>query len=317
VVRPTVDLLEQIIFGEAILRERGELSAKHDRFWQQMLELPRTLGSLVKTPECTEFTAVYYADGIAPETLNLFPRIQDYANVPYLHVAAALLISFMADGDTALQVLQNAKPKLHIKDHFFLMTIAQLSYYQGKPGEMSGLYFGQLNELRHAARSRIELLESAGEKCSADGGLLCRQQISEFGATNAATYFLAEDLARGSEYAIPYAARLQEYAEEIKRWTDELDKLGAKKSGFYSFVQSEKYTCLDTYAYAELVLEARKRNPDHDLIKKKVVPIFRKVVEHFRENVDNEPHIDRSSPMLVQLRIAQEHLASAVAFVGE
>jgi hypothetical protein len=42
---------------------------------------------------------------------------------------------------------------------------------------------------------------------------------------------------------------------------------------------------LDTYAYATLVLEASKPNPDYDLIKKDVVDVLRGVVEHREEEI--------------------------------
>jgi hypothetical protein len=331
-ITPTADLLEQIILGEDVLRDRGKLEEKHDEFWQQITKLPEIIHSRVGIPECI---GIYSDFKTAQDLKTLFPRFHDYKNVPYLHVTAAYLISFAGDGDKAMLVLQKAndlqkadgQPVLDFKDFTFLYLIGRLSYYQGRVGDISGSYFGFFNELRAATRSRIDNLERAKEECgnAEPPDPLCFAQIYEVVAKNLAAYYVAEDLARGNAYAKNYTARVHEYAEEIKSLAGELDKGGFRKNAFYTYLQGDKYGMLDTYAYATLVLEASKPNPDYDLIKKDVVDVLRGVVEHREEEIvkkfkglsqaDRYLQVDRYQ--LAQLRISQAHLASARELVGE
>ena len=327
-ITPSAELLEQIIFGEAKLGEK--LEEKHEQFWQYLTKLPEIIHSRVGISDCYAVPLVSH-DMETPKDLKALSRkFQDYNNVPYLHVAAALLISFTGDSDNALRVLQKAKdlqradgrPALDFKDFTFLYLMARLSYYQSRPGDMSNLYLGSLNEMRDLARSRIKILEQAKEQCEMDSsprGInlspLCFAQIYEVVATNLTAWFLSEDLARGNEYAKNYTAQLQEDAEEIKRLLDELHKHGPNKNSFYSYLQNDEDGLLDTYAYAKLVLESRKPNPDYDLIKKEVIGVLRKVIGHREEKIKNSPQIDRYE--LGQLKVSQAHLASAQDLAGE
>jgi hypothetical protein len=148
--------------------------------------------------------------------------------------------------------------------------------------------------------------------------LLCREQEAELLAINSAAYYIAEDLGRGNEYAIPYITQLQEYAEDIKRLVDlvdSLDKRVIQTNPFYSFVEGLKYSLLDTYAYATLVLEARKPNPDYDMLKKKVVPELKRVVGNMEDAIKRRSRIEKID--LVELKVARTHLASALELAGE
>jgi hypothetical protein len=261
-----------------------------------------------------------------PQDLKaLFPRFQDYKNVPYLHAAAALLISFVGDNDAALRVLQKAndlrkadgQPVLDFKDFTFLFVIAQLSYHQqGRVGDIWSSYFGLLDELRSAARSRIRNLERAKEECGTTLDLLCFAQIYKVVAINTAAFYVAQDLARGNEYAKNYTARLQENTEEIKRLVSESDRRDSKRNAFYDYIQADKYSLLDTYAFARLVLEGGKPYPDNELIKIETIGVLKKVIEHREEQIiKTRPQIDRF--VLSQLKISREHLKQAQELVGE
>lgn len=303
-VRPTASLGEQIIFGEGALSD-AELVDRNQKFWQSLIDLPRQIRSLVNSKDCN-----------CTPTLARSLSFQENKNVPYLYVTAALLTSFMADDDEALRILQRAKDSsLYIKDYFFLYMIARLFYYTGKPGEIADSYFGPLNEMYSMARTRIDTLQRANQKCVKDVDLLCREQRAEVIAIDAITYYIAEDLARGSKDVTSYVARLKEFAGELKRIADEADNDTSNSNDYYSFVRGEKYRYLDTYAYAALILEAQKSNPDYDLIRRKVVGSLEEVVENVSAKDARSARIDRAN--LAQLRIFQAHLASAKSLVGE
>jgi hypothetical protein len=311
IISPTAELLEQIIFAEDVLDQRGE-QAKHDQFWQLVMTMPDKVQSRVRIPECT-----------APRDIKNFPTFQKYQNLPYLHAAAALFISFMGDGDKALQVLQkasdlykpNGQPVLDFKDYTFLLAMGHLSYFQGRSSKVTS-YFDPFNEMRAIARSRIEQLERKRE-CEADLSPICYAQIYEIVALNQAAYYLAEDLARGNEEAKGYTARIGEYAREIKHVVDEVDNHTAKSNYFYgSYVKPDMYALLDTYAYATLVVEAEKPNPDYGLIRKEVIDVLKRVVEHVEEQIPK--HSSKIDALdIAQLKIIQAHLASARQLVGE
>lgn len=302
-VKPTAGLGEQIIFGEGAL-SKAELIDRNQKFWNGLVGLPGQIRSLVNTKDCTT------------PTLTEFPSFQNNKNVPYLYVTAALLSSFLADDDKALRILQKAKDSnLIIKDYFFLYMIARLFYYTGKPGDIADSYFGPLNEMYSTARSRIDSLQRANQKCVKEVDLLCREQKAEVIAIDAITYYIAEDLARGSKDVTSYVARLKEYAGELKRITDEAGNHTSSSNDYYTYVRGEKYRYLDTYAYAVLILEAQKSNPDYDLIRRKVVGSLEEVVENVSAKDARSAKIDRAN--LAQLRIFQAHLASAKSLVGE
>ena len=145
--------------------------------------------------------------------------------------------------------------------------------------------------------------------------LLCREQIYEIISANLMANFLAEDLARGNEYANDYTARLKENIDEIKRVLDEIDKGGAAKSAFYSYVETAQDSLLDTYAFGTLVLEAQRPNPDYDRINKEVVPNLTKVLEHLEGSIAKKPQVDRAD--FAELRVVQAHLASARELMGQ
>ncbi|HLH98828.1 MAG TPA: hypothetical protein VKW08_27265 [Xanthobacteraceae bacterium] len=313
-IRPTAELLEQILFNKDI-EKNGELSATHDRLWQGVIDLPRKIAPYVHDRTCESVPSVYYVDGIVPNAVSYFPRIQDYRTLPYLYVAAAYFLSFMGDDDKARKLLREADSELDFKDYGFLWAIGRLNYYEGKPGDISKLYFGPLDEIRQRARSHIAVLSRARQQCAKEDDLLCREQVAEYLAINDGAYFLAEDVARGSSYAIPYTGQLAEYAQQIKLVMDEVDERKAAKNPFYDYVETDRYSLGDTYAFAVLVLEARKANPDYDMIRNKVVAELERDVEHIEESFKNAQEVDKSGR--VALKTVRAHSAAALELAGE
>jgi hypothetical protein len=222
------------------------------------------------------------------------------------------MTGFLADNDKALRILEKAQ-STHHKDYYFLYLMGRLRYYQGKPGDIIGLYLGPLVEMRRMAETHIATLENAKQTCAEDTQLLCYEKTAKLSATNLATYYIAEDLARDNPYAIPYEARLHDYADEIKAILDASDK--ASKDPFNVYVQNGRYDFLDTYAYAMLVIEARKPNPDYDVIRKTLVPMLKSIVGYRREKISRAPQSTRRD--VAQLRTSEAHLASALDLGGE
>jgi hypothetical protein len=323
-LRPTADALERIIFAEKNLTDSHELTASNVQFWQLVMELPSVVASSVREPECIGVPATQFTDGPAGAP-DLFPEIKDYQNVPYLHVAAALLITFMGDNDKALRILQTAEPKLDFKDYYFLQLKGRLSYYNGKPGDIRQTYLGPLDEMRSMARSHIDTLEKKSQECKSPDITIpiCRELYAELQAKNYIAYFIAEDLARGSDYVGPYIARLLEYGEDMRRIIDEPVSNSTRHKGFYQILGQGlykrylpiRYALLDTYAYAMLVVEARKPNPDYELIRTKVIPKLRETSDTLKSLYENEAKIERTR--LYWVRVGEVHLESAREFVGE
>jgi hypothetical protein len=310
-IRPTTDLLEQILFDGPQSRQLDE---KQKEFWNSIADLPKKIRkganpqAILSDPVCSDVPKMYWEESVSDrETLS--PKFGHFKNVPYLYVTAAWLISFMNDRDKALRVLQNAQPMLDYEDFNFQYTSALLSYYQGKPGDLSKLYLGHLDDLRKNSLERIRRLEAGKQKCESPTSLPCRERIYELVGTNMAAYFLAEDLARDSVYVKPHVAQLQEFAEEIKHVVGELDAHKLPSNGFDWYVQRNKETFLDTYAYATLVVEAQKPNLDCDLIRKEVVRRLERVVENIGNKTASQTQIDKID--LSDFRAARAHLEAA------
>jgi hypothetical protein len=177
-------------------------------------------------------------------------------------------------------------------------------------------------------------LEAGKEKCGADDSPLCFAQIYQLVAENLTAYYLAEDLARGNDYAKSYRATIAEYTERIKRIVDDSDTrdsvLGRLRSyllplpdgnnQFDAYISSDKDGFLDTYAFATLALEATKPMPDYDRIKREVSDVLKRVVERNRRHLTDALK-DGDSSAIVRLasalKTAQSHLTSAQGLIGE
>jgi hypothetical protein len=266
-------------------------------------------------------------------TLPSLPCIRDHTikSPPYLYVTGALLISFAGDSAQALRVLDEAhrlpgfSGDFDFDDLIYLWLVARLRYYnhQNQTGPIWNTYLHPLVTIRNAARDRIQIIEKAKvpikctDKDTVSTNLLCRHKFAEVAATNLAAFYISEDLVRGNEHANLYRTELQEYAEEIKRAVDEAEKLGPSKDGFYRKVLEDKYIYLDTYAYAMLVLEASKPNPDYDVTMKKIIHTLETVVGGFEDRLRDQPQQDQDRDQLGTWRLAQAHLLSAREFAGE
>jgi hypothetical protein len=151
---PAVGNLEQIIFGEEAVSNDYKLDeTMHHNFWDSVThlreEVIRKVPLASKIPEC---------DASVPTDADKLPSYGEYKHLPYLHAAAALLISFMGDSATALEVLHRAyeekqdnKPVLEFRDYRFLFVMGKLAFFQGNPNDVS-LYYDPLNEMWNLAR---------------------------------------------------------------------------------------------------------------------------------------------------------------------
>jgi hypothetical protein len=142
---------------------------------------------------------------------------------------------------------------------------------------------------------------------------LLRHWNAELSATNQLTYYLAEDLARNSAYALPYIGRIEEFSGWLKRATDVGTQSDAQTK-YYAVDDDYKYYLRDTYLYADMVLEARKANPSVDHFKK-LKHDFEQIVEHVEESKADVPNLRKVDLTLV--KIAHAHYASARDLAGE
>jgi hypothetical protein len=340
-VRPLANIAEQVVLSENLAHDRQQLEDTNRKFWLGVIGLPNKLGLETNTPDCHVIPhpcgdAIVCLDDYPIDMKVVFPLVQDYKDLPYLYVATALLISFTADDDRALQVLEKVDDAENADgttcsagsdancDYVYLWILAMLNYYQGRPGDIWHAYLEPLDRLVKVARSRIEFLQSTGQRCQRDSDRLCRQQIAELTARNLAAYFIAEDAARGYADAKQHLTQLQEDTEEIKRLVDRSDEhlRNLDQNPLDKELQDARDNYLDTYAFATLVIEAQKPDPDYNLIRSKVIPTLNRAIHHFEADTElkehgapQERHIDRDT--LAQWRTMQEHLAAAQEFVGE
>jgi hypothetical protein len=209
---PTVDHLEQIVFGEQRSPIDQLVEEKmHDDFWQSVTQLPEDI--IREIPLASNIREC----GTKMPLIATLPYYREFKHLPYLHAAAALLISFMGDTDKALDVLQRAYKEdngqmLEFKDYRFLYVMGKLAFSQGDNDVK--LYYNPLNEMWKLATDHEINFRSKNAQCSADPkkiSPLCYAQIYQVVAADLAAYYLAEDLARGNQRAARYKSRIKEF----------------------------------------------------------------------------------------------------------
>jgi hypothetical protein len=341
-IRPMADNLTQLVFSE----NNPNTSEQHEAFWIQLQALPEHVKYFIKGDQaksCLEASMNYNKCLQQPESVtdfpcgpmakkyhnsnSMYPKIGEYTNLPYLYVAASYLFSFMTDDDAALRVLRKAehnvgpdqRPALAFKDYGFMFSVARLTYYLGKPGSLEDSYFSYLNLARERAAERIDEVKGKLSSCANKD---CKDQLEsyishnwnyELQAINDLTYFLAEDLARDSPFALPYKGRAEEYAAQLERIvTNSVNRTAPDK--YQYLVKGDEYYLMDSYVYMKMVLEARKSNPDVEKFKS-FKREFQKIVERLEESAGKLPNVKKSD--LTTLRIARAHLASARELSGE
>jgi hypothetical protein len=214
-------------------------------------------------------------------------------------------MSFMTDNDLALRILRRAEKSLVFKDYGSLLYSANLRYFQGHL-ETELPYFSYLDGLMLVAREHQQTINRAENRCSATNSckvletaiksLRERARRAELQAINVAAYYIAEDLARDVKAAVSFQPLLEEYASEIYK------AIQLKED------EANKHAYLDTYAYASLVLEARKVSPDVEKFKR-LTFILEGVVANLELELMRSPPSSRID--LTELNIARTHLATA------
>ena len=336
---PVADNASRLIFAQ----NNYQAAQQHREFWRLLESLPERVRPFLKAEEekaCLS-AADNYRDCLkditkypvcVPAALkfiradDIYPHFGDFGQVPYLHVAAALLFAFVNDEDVAYRILQDADHgaetwSLHVKykDFAFLQLAGKMSYYIGRPVPLENSYYGYFEQMRTDAAERILMAEKKLELCT---DAACRNDLNPvlkrhwdvlLDATNDLTFFLAEDVARHSPYAERFLARAEEYGE----WLEAAVKKGTKQDArtkYYAIKDEDKYYYIDTYDYLKLVLEARKSSPDVAVFKK-LKREFEQVVEHVEAQVARNPHLPKIYGALG--KAARSHLDSARELAGE
>ena len=321
-LRPLVDNVTTILLvDEQIVQSAdppGKVASVQDsrreKFWADLQLIPELFSEYLgtKREECLAIPSKYAEKTKSIDRKIAFPDVRDYKNVSPLYVAALHFMTFETDGDTALRILQKVEKRPDfLKDYSFLWLAAKLSYVQGRPGDIGISYFGYLEEMRRVARQRQDKIAELKQICSITKcaeelrlwieRLSIRERRAELLAMNSSAYYVAEDLARDLKSAASYQAKAKQYAEEIHKAIKNKEVTG------------DKYNFLDTYAYATMVLEARKSNPDVNKFKK-MAEILEEVVESYEIAYKDTP-VDKFD--LTELKIVRAHLASARELAGE
>lgn len=321
----SVERLEQIIFAEETFPSDEKPDNDMDReFWGAVTQLPQDI--MNKMPVSLASKIKQCSAYVPPTNLDKLAHYREYKDLPYLHAAAALLVSFMGDTDKALEVLQRAaadkqgdKQVLAFKDYRFLFVMSKLAFVQGNPSDVN-LYYDPLYEMWKLARDRKVNLQSINAQCGADKhkiSAFCYAQIYQIAAANLAAYYLAEDLARGNRRAAGYKSRIKEFAASLDAAVKDLDSRGSNDQ-YYSYLRGARYDLLDTYAYATLVLEATKHSPDYDLIRREALDVLESVAEHREQHTTSAHPTETERKVLIsELRITQAHLESAQEQMGQ
>ena len=301
--RPMANALQHILFIDGKEFPEKEYTDAHEKFWTELKQLPGKIESYLdkdRRKDCSEIVP-RYEGGLLPRVR--YPDIRKYHATPYLHVAALLFALFMRDDDVALRVVEQNQNRLKFKDYRFLQFSGSLLNFRG--GAI-GTGLEMFDEMRRTSTARRDDLRDKQESCKQNGCTPVRLQlISEhlnrtrtaaLLATNYLAYYVSDDLAQGGKGGERFAARLEDMASDIKKAIERGDD------------EDNRYSNLDTYAYAIIVLEARKKDPNTERIRKMIAEL-EKVVEFLDDTVSKSITANRYD--INTLKIARAHLAFA------
>jgi len=226
----------------------------------------------------------------------------------------------VAETEAALKLLEHAKDEIVKRndkrklpqhtDYGFLTRLAQASLYQGRPAVDVSVLYEKMRETAADRQLRLDrhcdLLTCDAVKRHTVKAMRNRHRAAEIFAMNEFVYAASEDLARGIESASILESKVQAYALALKEVIEEKDLL--RTLG----LEDGRYDMLDTYAYAQLVLEARKRDRDIAVFRR-MRRILQDVVAAFEKRANKEPHRKN----YLALNAARLHLQSARELSGE
>ena len=248
---------------------------------------------------------------LAKEAWKQFPPVVQVPEVerakeqvPYLHVAAALLSHFVQDEDDAINILESLNKNVR-RDYNYFRLLSKLRWYRGDSTSDAVAPLREEHKIIDQHLQRIHDFCRLGPSCSIDirgklADLDYRERRAELGVLNNFAYFVAVDIARGTKDARQYSATALDYAERLKKRLDAGDQAVEKNAPQF----------LDTYAYTVMVLEAQKESPNLDTVRS-----MRQILERVLEDVAIKPR--KNSEERMTEKVVRAHLASAQQLVGE
>ncbi len=303
-VRPIANALYHIlaIEGGGGKIPDGSYNDSHNLFWNELQALPKKVEPFLTTDkqgECAKIVPGYQTGN------GRLPEIRKYKDMPYLYVAALLFTALMRDEDVSLKII-NDKIELPFKDYAFRTYAAHLAYNLGRPTKA---VLELVEGMRQIARDHHEKLRLKDEECKKrkcdppELEMISRQRRRERAAwtfaTNSLTYYVAGDLVQGGKAGEGYRSRLEEFAEELRAVVKDMKDVLA---------DDDKYSYIDSYAYATIVLEAQKKSLDLEKIKITLAEL-EKVVEYWGKRASDEIRADRV--VINILKITRAHLSAA------
>jgi hypothetical protein len=261
-VRPVVDVIVQILLL-ADTRDH-ESPAKGEALDKDLSDKLRTLSEQTakylngqERDKCLEF-------GSSP-----LPPYAKHRQSPQLYTAIAYLVLFSNADELALKIMRDAEGRGVEPDLTFLRLQYRILWFQN---ESAFRYLPYLEKARRAARANRQLVDIALSRCKV---LRCtefstieehsyRFRHEELRAMNNIAYGIAQDMAGRVSSAEPLQGIAEDYVEEILKVIDsgDMEKIAPKGS------ENIKYSYLDTVAFVWLVVQARKSNPNLEVVRK-------------------------------------------------
>lgn len=266
-VRPITDEIQQIfILEQSRSKDTEKITSARQQLASSLSGLPvenylsqdRCLGDLRK-----------FTEAIPPYSQK------EYANLPQLYVATALLLLFVNSDEVALKMLEEAKPDPEFHDYTLPFLHSKIMYFFGEP---VANYKPLLDQMIATARHTLDLTEKVKSRCQfqCERPMLAqflklqeRALRSERIAMNSIAYGIAQDLAARVASAEPLEPIAQEYAEQLTSFI--------KKGQISNDNENDETT--DTVAFVTLVVEGRKSVRDTTKIKNAIATL-RRVVAH-------------------------------------
>lgn len=306
-IRPTVwhssAMLQQII-----LNDGSNDAERHVAFWRAIGRTPaifeqQNLNSEVK---CKSAGRKYLRDHADFSDEKAYPRITSSGDLAYLYVPAALLSFFSGEAETALRILEKAKRGLSYPDHKVLLLLGQFRRYRGYP---TGRIVEPYREMEALARSRKSRLpDDCAKRCDEKLRKVFEREVFYLRvAINNIAAAIADDLARGYHSAKAMEVTAESYVKLV-------EEILASKD----LSQQELEPYIDTYAFAKIVLEAQKKDPDKKVIEK-MARLLQGIVEAIQDRIDVSINDGKQpDPVdLYDLATARVHLNSARDLAGD
>jgi hypothetical protein len=312
--------LQQIVLNQARPEWSGERS--HTEFWDDLLVAPSAIDKwrLGASPPCACIAEEYKKRNPDRSNLSAYPRISKAQGLPYLYSAAAMLLVFVGEYRSALDLLEVSrydintlrsenwpKSKFAFDDYRYLSFLGILRQSQGQP---AGRSVQPYEEMRNIAYRRQEMLRAYCAKTKCDdvmNSLIARERSAELLAMNNFSMFVAEDLARGLNAAKDFEVMAESYANKLKEAVDMSEG-----------DQDERDAYTDTYAYTLMAIEAQRPSPNRENLRK-LARTLEELVERYENNLLEIVRASRqpSQSDLNALTWARIHYNSARELAGD